>query len=434
MATIKFFTRSSKSDKSSIYVRIINGRNYDLRLRTPFEVDPDQWDDETQKQKNPYKSTPKNVKGKTHLKEIITLNNSLQLMESDINIFFITNPTAGKDEVKKFFNDEYFPKKKQPAKSKKNDVSTLFIDLVDLYLKEKSRYITGKQKPITGSTHKRITTQKNRILRYSPKLLISQIDDSFRDEFTEWMQKENYSEYTIIKDLKYLKTICRYFAKKTPVSNDVLTWEFAQTEKKYPYPVLSLPEINQIKNTILPNDGYLDNARDWLIIGCYTGQRVSDLLRFNSKMIVDKQYLKFIQKKTQNKIIVYLADPVLRILNKRDGEFPRKISDQKFNKYIKEVCKIAGIDEMMEGGKIGNDHKKEIGIYPKYELVSSHICRRSFVTNFLNGMDKETIAKQTGHHSSKMVESYDGTKEDERLMNNARDVAKQMNSFLKVVL
>ena len=36
----------------------------------------------------------------------------------------------------------------------------------------------------------------------------------------------------------------------------------------------------------MPHD-YLVNAKDWLLIACYTGQRVSDYLRFTSSMIVE---------------------------------------------------------------------------------------------------------------------------------------------------
>lgn len=45
---------------------------------------------------------------------------------------------------------------------------------------------------------------------------------------------------------------------------------------------------------------YLDNARDWLIIGCYSAQRVSDLLKFEETKIIEDDFLEFTQKKETN--------------------------------------------------------------------------------------------------------------------------------------
>ena len=42
---------------------------------------------------------------------------------------------------------------------------------------------------------------------------------------------------------------------------------------------------------------YLDNARDWLIIGCYSAQRVSDLLKFEETKIIEDDFLEFTCKK-----------------------------------------------------------------------------------------------------------------------------------------
>jgi hypothetical protein len=42
------------------------------------------------------------------------------------------------------------------------------------------------------------------------------------------------------------------------------------------------------------------------------------------------------------------------VLNKRGGEFPRKISDQRFNEYVKELCKIIGFTQEIEGSVIKN--------------------------------------------------------------------------------
>src|SRR5690606_13742646 len=107
------------------------------------------------------------------------------------------------------------------------------------------------------------------------------------------------------------------------------------------------------------NDNY-DNAKDWLIISCYTGQRISDFMRFTKNMIryernkegYLKPFIEFTQVKTGKLMIVALHPKVIEILEKREGDFPKTISDPKYNLYIKQVCRIAELTEKIKGSKL----------------------------------------------------------------------------------
>ena len=92
-----------------------------------------------------------------------------------------------------------------------------------------------------------------------------------------------------------------------------------------------------------------------------------------------------------------------------DG-LPRPISAQNFNRYIKVVCQKAGITQEIEGGLVDkNTGRKVIGKYPKYKLITSHVCRRSFATNFY-GQDYATalLIQITGHSTEKAYLRYIG--------------------------
>ena len=86
------------------------------------------------------------------------------------------------------------------------------------------------------------------------------------------------------------------------------------------------------------------------------------------------------------------------------------------NDYIKEVCKIAGIDEKVQGKKQLNISKENEtqkirrveSIYPKYELVTSHIGRRSFATNYYGDIPTSYLIYVTGHSSEVMFLNYIG--------------------------
>jgi len=53
----------------------------------------------------------------------------------------------------------------------------------------------------------------------------------------------------------------------------------------------------------------------------------------------NQKLISFKQTKGQKEIVIPLLPEVQDVLDKRCGEFPRKISDQRFNQYVKELCK-----------------------------------------------------------------------------------------------
>ncbi|MNU18960.1 hypothetical protein D3C71_71700 [compost metagenome] len=129
---------------------------------------------------------------------------------------------------------------------------------------------------------------------------------------------------------------------------------------------------------------------------------------------------------------LFIHPEVLKVLEKREGQFPRKISDVKLNLYIKEVCKIAGLTQKMIGGikdkEQGERGKKVVKEYEKWELITTHIFRRSFVTNFIDILGKENIKTQTGHKTDDMVNLYNKTAK----LDKALRVAEKMSSIFKI--
>ena len=432
MATIKFFLRSNLSNESPIYFRYRPSAKMDMMIKTPYSIEPKYWDAENQKFSDEFyvkgaKSTEQKKLNDLHT----TINNKLGNVRTDFSTFMINNPHATKAEIKSHIEEKYFAQGK-PKDQTSAQIPEKFSDFVDYYIEEKSVFISGAQIPITDATRKKLITIKNKVKLFKPKLLITEINDDFRKGFAKWMQKEKFSQSTIIKTLKYIKTICVFaHENQIDINGRVLHWKFTATEETITPPVLSLQEIKQIQQTILPKES-LENARDWLIIGCYTGARVSDLLNFGSGKIIEESLLEFTQKKTTKKTIIYLFPEVMKILEKRGGKFPRKISDQKFNEYLKEVCKIAGINQKMIGGikdkKAGKHGKKIVKEYEKWEIVSSHICRRSFVTNYIAILGKD-VKSQTGRQTDSMMKLYDKTEQIEKALR----VKDKIENHLKIV-
>lgn len=97
------------------------------------------------------------------------------------------------------------------------------------------------------------------------------------------------------------------------------------------------------------------------------------------------------------------------ITPERKKHYPRifpKISDVKFNKNIKRVLEKIGINELVRTNKKIKNNVQET-LVPKYELISSHTGRRSYITWCVNNrLDSSFIMMTTGHKSTQTLHKY----------------------------
>ena len=102
------------------------------------------------------------------------------------------------------------------------------------------------------------------------------------------------------------------------------------------------------------------------------------------------------------------------------------MANQKFNEFIKEVAKLAGLTdevtitrtEMADAPSKGRRTKREAQRvaqrYEKWQCVSAHPARRSFATNmYKRNLPTLMIMKITGHQTEKAFLTYIKVTEDE---------------------
>lgn len=398
MASINFLYRSTK-DTAPLNLRLLfrhNSKDFVFGAKTKVEVSKQYWTREH------IQKRPKDIEIANKQLEINNELNNIEnfvlgaLKKSDLD-------TISKDWLQLQIELYYNPPQQQKG------IPTNLIEYIDFYIDYRKHEI----KPTSAIKYNVIKHKLERMQTNRKKpILIADIDESFKNEFVAYQKDNGYAQNTIQRELTFIKTFCkhaRYLGLKTSSQLDTLKAEKVKAEKIY----LTIKELEAIENKVFEND-YLDNARDWLIISCFTGQRISDFLRFTKEMIRienDKSLLEFTQKKTGKLMTVPLHKKVLQILKKRNGNFPRPISDQRYNDYIKEVCKSVKLTEKVQGGKQLETHngiRKVSGEYPKWELVTSHIGRRSFATNFYGNIPTSYLIYITGHSSEAMFLNYIG--------------------------
>ena len=399
MAKIKYLLQS-KSEISNIYVRYSINRTTVLKRKTGFIINAKDWSVD--------KAQPK--MGREDLKII---KSKLDKLASFIN-------DAHNDGVSKGieFTGDWLQLQIDLFNNKiaivELDVLTNYIDK---YIAE-APYKTNQKKEIGLSTGRigNLKLFKNVIKRYEEQILggksilIKNINLQFVEKYKTWLFDQGYAVNYVGKNIDNIKTICNDAFKNDIETSTQLKNIKSISENNTPENViyLSEEEQEQIKNVVLVREALI-NARKWLLLGCLVGQRGGDLLDISEKNIKDISGIKIIELK-QQKTGKLVAIPLLpEALEITESGMPYKISLPRFNEYIKDVCKEAKLNERIIGRKKPKANSPTVkDIYPKHEVITSHICRRSFATNFYGRIPTPILMNITAHGTERMFLNYIG--------------------------
>lgn len=286
-----------------------------------------------------------------------------------------------------------------------------FTDWVIKFIKESPKRL-HKGEPIAERTIKHYETTFNKIKAFEKinktKLRHEHVDLKFYRNFIDYCRTvENLGNNTIGGYITNFKMWCKNIELEgLPINSQYKHSEFMALSNKTKDTYLNENEINAIFKHDFTENPRLDNTRDLFIIGLRTGLRISDFLRLKDINFI-KGFIEIETAKTGERVVIPLHHQIHSILEKRNGALPNTISDQKFNLYIKEICQKVEINEMTEGAKVNPETKrKETGTFPKFELISSHTCRRSFASNLYGKLPNMTIMAITGHQNESVFLKY----------------------------
>ena len=288
------------------------------------------------------------------------------------------------------------------------------------YLKTKINPKTGKfLDPKTITRYKYTLGKLKEFEEYeNVKLRTVEIDLNFHSEFLYYYKEicTAYANTTIDKWLSHIRFFAREAEAKgykiNPESqSDKFTIKKDETLETY----LNEEEIEKIYNLDLSENQTLHDVRDLFIAGLRTGLRISDLKRINTFEVSEGRIKITEIEKTDRHIIIPLHPQLKSIIEQREGTLP-EFSEQRFNEKVKDLCKLAEINEVILGSvKNAETKRKEKGYYPKWKLIASHTCRRSFVTNLYGKLDDITIMAITGHKKHSQFLDYVKTTNEEHI-------------------
>lgn len=293
-----------------------------------------------------------------------------------------------------------------------DDYQYYFVPFIKKYIAESETRLNPKTgKKISPRTIANYSTTLKRLLEFEDKygkIKTKNVNLDFHNKFTSFVKLEGGYSGTLIE--KYVSHI-KHFGREAKISGYEINSElesskftFKRDETLDTY--LNEKEIDILFDLNLKDNLRLDNVRDLFIVGVWTGLRISDLKRINDFDFSNDRLKILSTEKNNSSVEIPIHTQLKFILKKRKGVLP-EISEQKFNKYVKELCELAGINEVTLGSiKDPNTNRKVRGYYPKYKLISSHTCRRSFISNHYGKIDDKTLMTISTHKSVSQFLKY----------------------------
>ena len=358
-----------------------------------------------------------------------------------------------KEEVEKLIENIVLHKvreemiKKEETKAKLEcEKRKLFRVYVGNYLKEMQ---CGERRTIKNRLYSKSTIYHwkqvvDKVLDFHKKYPFTwdDIDQRLIVKFVDYLEKDDLNLQTIQKLMKDFKKLIKDAGiegihdnfRARDLNFTIAVGENDKSTQVY----LTTKELQGLYDMKL--SGTEELVRDVFLIGCFTGQRVSDYGRIEpewfGKTHNGVKVIRLQQKKTGNKVCIPIVGNQLKTLLKKYDYCVPKISDQEIDRTIKDICerlsatipslavkektilkkqeKIALYTNKDGGRQLFEINEKGECIKHKWALITSHTARRTCITNMYlakksDGSAKYTLAERmsvSGHKSESEYIKY----------------------------
>lgn len=352
--------------------------------RKPFAtglfINPENWN--AQKQK----AFPPNT-------DNTQINTQLSLIKQEINQAFLFLQVQGRD-----FNAEDIYRQYK-GETIKDDKSVM--EIFNLHIAKQEKLIgISTTKVSVRKFYQTKTHVKNFIFWKFKKqdYLLKDLKMSFITEFEYYLKAEKkFEQNTIHKTLQRFRQMVKLAVGLDFLDKDPFLLHKNKRPKKQVI-FLTVEELKSIEEHKFASTR-LQQVADMFVFCCYTGLAFTEMSNLEQKHIVTgfdkKKWISMSRQKTNRKYEIPLLKKAELILKKYAGEeklFP-KISNQRFNAYLKEVAEITEIQKNL----------------------THHIARKTFASTILlyNDVPMEVVSELLGHseigitqtHYAKVVKS-----------------------------
>ncbi|GAA4054358.1 site-specific integrase [Hymenobacter glaciei] len=279
------------------------------------------------------------------------------------------------------------------------------------------------QSPNTVRTYRtclRHLRDMQRIERYA--IDFDTVSHGFGEKFARYLlTKRNLIDSVINKNLFRIKHFL-VWAQENGYPVVVEPKQFRWQHQEPEILTLTRAEVQRLADLDLNTHPTLDNARALFLIGVYTGLRFSDVAALKPEH-VQPDRLRLTTQKTRTTLTVPVRPEAQPLLARVTAGTLRPIANQKLNGHLKELAQLAGIEAPTERVRYAGGQRRA-HTAPKYEFVTTHTARRTFVTLALEaGVRPEVVMRITGHKSLAAFRRYVNVSEDTMLSEFSRAFA-----------
>jgi integrase len=289
------------------------------------------------------------------------------------------------------------------------------ISVVDALAAYKE-YVTLNMAPKTAQGLEQVYYNINAFIdtQKSKYVSLSEIDQAFVNGFESFLitttgqHKKKLSHNTYCKNLKILRSFLKWCTDKKKCYEGNVKISYKENESEILF--LTLEEIDALEKVVF-EDKKLERIRDVFVFGCFTGLRYGDIKKLKKSDLRNGHIHYFEQKKnaTTSKSIKLVTKTLALIEKYKDwpGEMllPAYANP---NRKLKDVFKAAGINQTISIVKKFAGGRTEETIVQRWEKATSHMERKSFITNSLaKNMPPAILMSITGHvKDSKAFKRY----------------------------
>ena len=334
------------------------------------------------------------------------INKILERLENKIDEAFynfeIENIIPTKDDLKRMLE------------SKNSGIKKSFFDAYDEFIADGI-----KNKYWSDGTLKKIKSRKQLLLSFDKNLTFRSLSKEKLNEFVDYQTKHSitkkessnsYLNTTIHKNINLLKWFLRWAEDKGyNVNPDFQKFTISLKTPAKDVIFLEWEELMSIYHHDYSKDPSKEAVRDCFCFCCFTSLRYSDLYNLK-KSNISKDSISLTTIKTTDTITIDLNDYSRSIIEKYKGLPGEKalpvISNQKMNVALKVIAKECGINKLITKVSFKGSERIE-KTYKKYELITTHCGRRTFICNALMlGIPPHVVMKWTGHSDYKVMKPY----------------------------
>lgn len=383
MAAFNYYLANDnkRGDKLIMLSFCYDGRR--LRYSTGETVNDNYWNEEEQRVK-------KSLTG------CMEINNLLDRIEEFVKKIYREGKTYNYTLTNEYFRDK-INKEIDPASNAPKTFFDYYYEFIEIQKTTKALGTIKKYKTLLNHL-----TDFQQRKRYS--ISFEKIDTRFYEDFTAFFINDlGLVNNSVAKYIKTLKTFLQWATEREYNKNNSFK-KFKTRERDADIIYLTEIELFRLYELDLSKNFTLEKVRDVFCFGCFTGLRYSDILRVNKDNVRGGE-INFLSEKTTEILNIPLNKFSETILKKHKYSLPI-ISNQKTNEYLKKLGKYAEIDEPVLITKFRGAEEIQV-TKPKYEFLSTHTARRTFVTLSLEkGMRPETVMNITGHKEYNTFKKY----------------------------